>query len=258
MITYWGIDGCKGGWIAIGLSETNEKFKAVYIPSISDFWQEHGHLAKAVLIDMPIGLADDEKGRLAEKSARDVLKKRRSSVFAVPTRSAIAYGATHGFTSENYAMACKINKDVEGKKFSKQSWNISAKIHEVNQFLVDTPPAQSILKESHPEVLFWALNHRQPIQYGKKMGLGFVKRLNIISLYQSNALDIVKHTYKENAKWLEDDDIMDALVCAVCARLGNFATLPPNPRHDAKGLPMQMVYPSSGTTLCSAERPVHS
>ncbi len=69
MITYWGIDGCKGGWIAIGLSQKGETFEAVYIPTIADFWQEHGHLAKAVLIDMPIGLADDEKGRLAEKSA---------------------------------------------------------------------------------------------------------------------------------------------------------------------------------------------
>lgn len=243
MTKYWGIDGCRGGWIAIGLSETDESFEAVYIPSMSNFWQKHGHSAKAVLIDMPIGLADDEVGRLAETSAREVLKKRRSSVFAVPTRSAIAYGAEQGFTSENYAMACKINKDVEGKKLSKQSWNISAKIHEVNQFLVDTPPAQSILKESHPEVLFWALNHHQPMHYSKKTGLGFVERLNIISLFQSNALEIIEHTYEKYSKLLTDDDIIDALVCAVCARLGNFATLPPNPRLDAEGLPMQMVYP---------------
>ena len=240
---YWGIDGCKGGWIAIGLSENDESHESVYAKSISNFWHKHGKSARQILIDMPIGLTDVKDGRLAEKSARDVLKKRRSSVFAVPTRSAIAYGAEHGFSSEAYSIACEINHQIEGKKFSKQSWNISAKIHEVNQFLVNTPSAQSIIKESHPEVLFWALNEHHPMRYSKKTGLGFMERLARISPYQVNALDIIRQTYDDFSKVSLDDDIVDALVCAVCARLGNFATLPPSPRLNADGLPMQMVYP---------------
>lgn len=243
-MTYWGIDGCKGGWIAIGLSEIDESFSAVYTPTMSDFWREHGQSAKCVLIDMPIGLTDDSEGRLAEKSARDTLQKRRSSVFNVPTRAVITYGAEHGFTPDNYATACDINKGVEGKRISKQSWNISAKIHEVNQFLVDMPSAQANFKESHPEVLFWALNQHEPMQYGKKAGLGFIERLHIVTQYQANALEIIRQTYDKYANVMLDDDIVDALVCAVCARLGNFATLPDTPRHNAQGLAMQMVYPS--------------
>jgi len=238
---YWGIDGCKGGWIAIGLDESSHK--AVYTPDISTFWQEHGDLTECLLIDMPIGLASSKDGRLTEKAARDVLQKRRSSVFSVPTREAIEHGAKHDFDSDSYKVACDINRDIEGRAFSKQSWNISAKIHEIDTFLRANPSLQSIILESHPEVLFWSLNDKKPMRYSKKTGLGFMERVKILERYQSNALKIIQEAYDEHQRVLLDDDIVDALACAICSRMGNLLSLPENPQHDSYGLPMQMVYP---------------
>ncbi len=239
---YLGIDGCKAGWIAIGLSE-NGSYEADYVQDISTFWSKYGDNATRVLIDMPIGLSSDKEGRLTEASARKILKGRRSSVFSVPSRKAISFGATVDFANSHFKDACDINREIEGKAFSIQSWNISAKIHELDTFLRDNPHTQNIITESHPEVLFWSLNDRTAMKYTKKSGLGFMERLRILESYQANALEIIRETYEKYSRFMLDDDIVDALVCAICARMDNLKTLPEHPKRDNYGLPMQMVYP---------------
>ena len=218
-------------------------YQAVYTTDISTFWQGYGLSAKRVLIDMPIGLSSDREGRLTESHARKILKGRTSSVFSVPTREAIEEGAKAGFDSETYKIACDINRKIEGKAFSKQSWNISAKIHELDHFLREHPHTQRIIHESHPELLFWALNKKQAMRYSKKTGPGFMERVAIIEQYQDNAMQIIRDTYDEYSKLMLDDDIVDALVCALCARLGNLLTVPEHPKQDRYGLLMQMLYP---------------
>ena len=239
---YWGIDGCKGGWIALGLEHGGTSHYA-YVTTIPDFWDRYGVTAQRILIDMPIGLSSDADGRLVDAAARDILQNRRSSVFSVPTRDAIMLGGEHGFTDENYKIACDINREIEGKAFSKQGWNISAKIYEVDTFLRDHISLKDSIVETHPEVLFWALNNQQPMRYSKKTGLGFMERVELLEQYQANALDLIREIYEVHRRVLVDDDIVDALACAVCARMQNLTTIPQTPKLDAHGLPMQVVYP---------------
>ncbi|MEO1290707.1 MAG: DUF429 domain-containing protein [Chloroflexota bacterium] len=239
---YWGIDGCKGGWIAIGLQQDGAHHIA-YAPDIATFWAQYCPQSQLVLIDMPIGLTSDSEGRLTEDATRQVLGNRHSSVFPVPTRDAIEHGGTHGFTDEHYRIACDINRDVEGKAFSKQSWNISGKIYELDTYLRQKPSRKHVILESHPEVMFWALNNQTPMAYSKKSGLGFNERLSILKRYQPNALEIIEQAYTEHRKVLADDDIVDGLALAIGARMSKLRTLPSRPKIDDYGLPMQIVYP---------------
>lgn len=241
---YWGIDGCKGGWIAIGLEQSG-RYHIVQVPEFSVFWEQYCDLSQLVLIDMPIGLASDDEGRLTETSARKILQKRKSSVFSVPTRNAIAYGGEHGFTNEHYTIACDINREIEGKAFSKQSWNISPKIHELDVYLRRKSSRKHVILESHPEVVFWALNDEKPMRYSKKTGLGFMERLDVLKRYQTNVMQIIQTAYDAHRRVLVDDDILDALALAIGARMSQLRTLPSRPKIDQYGLPMQMVYPKT-------------
>lgn len=237
---YYGIDGCSGGWVYIGLSESNEYTFGV-AHTISDFWQVAGHHARQILIDIPIGLASRDPRR-PEIEARKILRQRASRIFDVPLRPALAYGAQMQFAPASYPEACQINQGISGKRFSKQTWQIMPKIHEVDLFLRQQPAAQVITREIHPEVLFWALAG-QPARYSKKTGLGFCERIHLLKQFIPHVFEMVEAIYQQHHRQLVDDDIVDALVAAVSARLGNLASLPAEVTCDEYGLPMQMFYP---------------
>ena len=113
------------------------------------------------LIDIPIGLRDSgAQPRWCEHEARKCLGKRRSSVFTPPVRSSLSF--------DSYAAASNNNLGRSGKKLSKQAWGIMPKIAEVDAFLESEFAACGVLRESHPEVLFYKLNGNQPMAYAKK------------------------------------------------------------------------------------------
>lgn len=238
---YWGIDGCKRGWFVIGLDdETGYQFDVC--DAIQAFWEQHHSTGEIVLIDMPIGLPSETE-RDVEAAARAVLKGRASSVFPVPTRQALEVGITHQFERSAYRIASERNQAILGKRLSSQTWAIMPKIHDVDQFLQRHPPAQATFYEAHPEVLFWAFNGKQTLNYPKSQGLGFHERLKILERFQPNALEIITRAYEAHSRALNDDDIFDALACAISARSGKLLSLPAEPQQDAKGLPMRIVYP---------------
>jgi len=96
----------------------------------------------------------------------------------------------------------------------------------------------------HPEVAFWALNDRKPLQFGKKKPEGATERLDILMKFLPNAKDCyvkARQTYKR--KDVAADDVLDAMVGAVTARFfPRIATLPESPTRDEEGLAMEMVY----------------
>lgn len=241
---YVGVDGCHYGWFAVILDEKGnwdlDKFK-----DINELWKKLKNV-KSILIDMPIGLRDSgEKERLCDNEARKFLNKgdirRGSSVFPVPCREA-AYAS-------NYEKAKRINCKRTGRKLSKQTWNISRKIRQLDEFLQVNTQARKLLKETHPEVCFAALSGGKPMKFSKsKTGereKGLRERKGVLRKY----CDVdnlfrrarAKFPYK---KYVSDDDILDALVAAVSAQ--NFgknpSSLPEKPEKDSKGLPMQIVY----------------
>ena len=240
---YWGVDGCKFGWFCVGLSTAGEpnSFVSDNIVDACKRMQEHG--GKIILIDIPIGLSNGKDERICDKSARKVIGQRRNSVFPAPCRQAMEIFAD---TSNRQAASSK-NEEITGRKLSPLTLAIAPKIWEVDRFLIESTQARDILREVHPEVCFRMLNGA-PLQHYKKRPEGYEERKEILrkgfsQMQSKNPFDQIRK--KHTKKIVADDDINDALVAALSARLGARATLktlPPDPPRDEQGLPMQMVY----------------
>ncbi|NJO70908.1 MAG: DUF429 domain-containing protein [Oscillatoriales cyanobacterium RM1_1_9] len=119
-----------------------------------------------------------------------------------------------------------------------------AKIREVDEWL-QSSLAPGIIRECHPEICFWALNHQTVVNSRKKTETGIEERLEILSHYCQNARTIVTEAQSRyRRKDLAVDDIVDALACAVGATFyPALKTLPDQPERDQIGLPMEIVYP---------------
>lgn len=238
-LEYVGIDGCKSGWLYVGIDETGQ-FHFGVKSAFSDIVSELED-ARLILVDIPIGLPSNSQiKRHCDVAARKAISPRGSSVFPVPARSTLA--------QTNYESACEENARILGKRLSKQSWAIAPKIQEVDEFIREYG-ARGKIREMHPEVAFWALNFERPLTQKKKKVAGENERLNILSQHYPLTVDCFescKNQYPR--KEVARDDILDALVGAVTAmQYPNIASLPSNPSLDEVGLPMEIVYASVGS-----------
>ena len=67
-----GVDGCRAGWLAIGL-ETEGSWQVNTFPDVSSLWDHHRG-ASLILIDIPIGLkAEGKAERRCDPQARKLL-----------------------------------------------------------------------------------------------------------------------------------------------------------------------------------------
>ncbi len=164
-----------------------------------------------------------------------MIKPRGSTVFPAPARSAIAKSTYEEGSAENF-------RRLE-RKLSKQSWAITAKIKEVDDFMRAERPGGKV-REFHPEVAFCGLNGGTPILTSKKSGDGFNERADLLHRLYPDVDAIVRAARTDTRKRdLDDDDILDALVGAITASYHpDLYTLPGNPPVDDEGLPMEMVY----------------
>ena len=232
---YIGIDGCKAGWFLAGLDEQGISSYALLtaIDQLSTYLDR----AECILIDIPIGLRTrhtDE--RVCDKLARKLLSPRRSSsVFPVPSRCAI--------DCHDYRQALELNRECTGRGITKQTFNIMPKIREVDSYLQDIANRHRI-REMHPEVCFWALNDEQAMQTKKRSQEGFEVRLGVLNRFIPDVGKFIEQVMRETLrKQVARDDIVDALVGAVCAsHVENLQTLPEEPELDEKQLPMEIVY----------------
>jgi predicted RNase H-like nuclease len=232
-----GVDGCPAGWVAVVHArdgrlgcEVVSRFEAVVAR----------YPLALILVDVPIGLRDagpDE--RRCDREARHFLKERGSSVFPAPVRAAL-YAADH-------QAASLVNRGMtEGRRgLSRQSWAIAPKIREVNEYLAGHHGPLPTVREMHPELCFWALKGRQPLQHNKKNKEGYQERIALLSNSQAGSAALVDAVLRENRRSVvRRDDVVDALVGSVTAWLsrGHLATLPECPERDSVRLPMEMVY----------------
>jgi predicted RNase H-like nuclease len=240
-----GVDGCRSGWFAIFLAEENDQnseWEIGLFPSFSSLVDllktNYGQTELLILIDIPIGLKNRGSGeRYSDIGARNILKKRKSSLFSVPCREAVY--------AESYEKACEINKEFTGKSISKQAWNIIPKIRDVDTFLIKNEIFRGKVKETAPEVCFQALTG-SPMRYSKKNHDGFSERMRALKRVCPAADKIAdsalsKYRRKEVAK----DDVLDALAAAVTAKMGQrygFQYVPCEPEKDSEGLSIQMVF----------------
>ena len=238
-MNYIGIDGCKKGWFYVGIG-ADSSFQVGVLPEIDSIrpWIDN---ATQILVDIPIGLlANSESERLSDVAARQLIKPRGSTVFPVPSRSAVY--------KDTYLQASAENNRCLGRKLSKQSFAICSKIREVDNFMRASRPGSKV-REMHPEVAFCGLNGMRPLLTRKKQADGYNERIALLRQFYPGTDAVVrlareKEPYK---KYLADDDILDALVGAVtAAHYPRLESLPARPAIDDEGLPMEIVFARSG------------
>ena len=271
-----GVDGCKGGWFSVGLDQNGY-----------DFWIFRGFAdllshykdAELILVDMPIGLPEDKKGRDCDGEARKKINPRGSSVFPTPTRQTVEQAAksredylkrrqSHrkdggvveqaAKSREDYYLGAKeVEKQYSGKGLSRQAFGIAPKIAEVDKIMAHrTPNKNPRVREVHPELCFWALNGGQHLKSSKHNLKGKSDRLCILERVDRRATEIFeKACSKVCSSSSKDqkvgkidvgfDDILDGMVAAITAYHGydQLDKLPVNDNQkDSKGLPMEMVF----------------
>ena len=235
MRTYVGVDGCRAGWFYVALDEDGSADFNI-APDARCLWKKFSN-SSMILIDIPIGLREGGDERPVDKIARRVLTGRASSVYPVPCRPALC--------ADNYPEASRLNFEHTGRKLSKQSWAIAPKIRQVDKLLQAEPASRALFSETHPEVIFWALNGRHPMQHNKKTPEGNAERLALLLTHHPQAEALISAALaKFSPGQLARDDVVDALANAVTAwkSRGKLACIPNVPDLDSTGLPMEMAY----------------
>ena len=243
--SFLGIDGCHSGWIGVTINNKAE-FEQVH------FWQDTSEmmaqvsLAALALIDIPIGLPDPPQSRRpCDVEARKLLGPRRSSVFLPALRCALQ--------KTSYSAASQANHRACGKKFSIQMWNILPRIKAVDRIIRSRPRLQRVLRESHPEICFWALSGGKPVMESKKTVAGMRRRLRLVSRHTSNSREFFNSAQRSWPRaQVAIDDVLDAMALALTAMQGSLAglvSLPSSPSRDSQGLRMEIVYCKWSATM---------
>ena len=237
-MSFLGIDGCRGGWCAAYIRNNDVTF---LLESKIDYIIGPLQDIDSVLIDIPIGLGSKCVGRDLDQFARKTLNSgQKSSIFTPPLRETA--------NAENYEDACIINSGISGKKISIQSWNISDKIFELENYLLGNPIIKSVIHESHPEICFKFLNFGKPLTYKKhaKGNLGIEERLKILSRFYPESYNVFKMQLELlNGHFAKPDDLVDALCLAITSKLGHkhgYEKIEGSAKKDDKNIDMYMYY----------------
>lgn len=229
-----GIDGCKGRWLAVALSDMGHEVKLFdRIDQVCEYYKH----ADSILLDMPIGLSEHIQDIRPDSALRKKLKGKSSSVFNTPCRQAVYEG--------DYINASTLNLGIVGSKLSRQSFAIMPKIREVDVFLQTNPEWKNRLLESHPEYCFANLNRGDPILENKHTAEGTAKRLAVLERYYPDSHAVVQlfnSSYPALVK--RTDDLLDAFAQALVGAIGlesGFHSIPETPSLDNQGLIMQIV-----------------
>lgn len=226
-----GVDGCPGGWVAIGWDTEAGTLTPLVYPSIVALLAAHKD-AEAIGIDIPIGLAEGV-ARTADVEARRMLGPRRSSVFPAPDPRLL--------DATSFAEAAALSRSLTGKGITIQAFGIFGKVAEVNAAL--TPEMQDRVFEVHPEVSFTALAGH-PMEYAKKAPEGYEERRTLLA----GTLGVPiwpRVEARAVARPAGADDVLDAIVAAWSAhRLATDQArrLPSVPETDGRGLRMEIVH----------------
>ena len=227
-----GADGCKGGWIVAVL---DDKLRLEKYPSINRIIEVYPEFS-AFLIDMVIGLRNSAEQIRPDDMARKELKPRGSTLFPVPSRSAVY--------QDTYNAQKKANIQALGRSLSKQSSAIIPKIREMDEFMSSHPEYRNRIDESHPELAFARLNGTVLLTK-KKEPEGIKERIRIIEEYLPGS--IIPDLYEKAKEFkCNADDLADAIGLSIAARLktqGMCETIPEQPEIDENGLYMRLTVP---------------
>ena len=218
MMTYVGIDGIRGGWVAVYLKGDGSQhfaYASSVTPLLSDPYER-------AMIDMPIGLP--ERGyRQCDIEARALVGPR---VF-LGARSGVWLFRTLDEANAHYWKA-----EGVGRGISMQLFCIRDKLQELNEGLV--PPR---LFEAHPEMIFWRIAGR--LLASKNSEKGCEERIDIL---EAKGLGQVRQWLKQRrGTRIRKDDLIDACACALAAR-DSTNTLPVNETGPDSGVRGEIWY----------------
>jgi predicted RNase H-like nuclease len=232
-----GIDGCRAGWIAAFVRPDGYEVLVRVVERFADVL-EAPEAPVVIAIDMPIGLPDriGAEGRGPERAIRPLLGARQSSVFSVPSRTAI-YAADF-----RAACAAALATSEPPRKVSKQLFMIVPKIKEVDTALRADRSTIGRVYEVHPELAFWRLNKERALDLPKKVkGTCYGPGLTLRQALLEKAGIPVSVVEGVPPKGAAVDDLLDALACATAARsihAGHARPFPNPPGRDGFDLPI--------------------
>ena len=243
-----GVDGCKAGWVAT-MRAPGGKPAATVFPTFRELLETLPQDA-VVAVDMPIGLPDftHKGGRGPEALVRRFLGDRQSSVFSIPSRSALYAHVEPFSTVERWyeghrsASAAARATSEPARGVSIQAFGIFPKIREIDGLMIARPELRDRVFESHPEVAFWRLNGGQAMRLPKKVK----NNVNPAGMAERRALlvglgmpaDFVEAPPPRGAAV---DDFLDAsALLFIAARLarGEARPFPDPPGFDSHGIPI--------------------
>jgi predicted RNase H-like nuclease len=216
------------------------------IASIADLFSD-GNAPRIVAVDMPIGLPEHTgpRGRTPERLVRSYLGERQSSVFSIPSRSAVYAGVDPSADERmRYTRACDIARanSAECRAISKQGFHIFPKIVEIDLLLQRRRELVPRVFEVHPELAFWRMNGSKPVSEPKKIkrkvwqpGIELRARLLANAGIPPHAIDIPL------PRLVGRDDWVDALAALVVARRlgrGEAVSFPSPPEVDGLEIPV--------------------
>jgi predicted RNase H-like nuclease len=226
-----GVDGCAAGWLVVWAEAGSHRVAASLLTTIAELALDDP--AALTAIDIPIGLHHNGP-RPCDQEARLLLGSRRSSVFPAPVRSVLQ--------ARSYNEACELSFQAQGRKLSKQTYNILAKIRAVDALLQAQGSLSQRLVEVHPELSFQQWNNGIPMAHAKKKAEGHHQRLQLVEPRFPGAFAEIRGRYKRRE--VADDDILDALACLWSAERiasGNHLHVGQPGQIDACGIPMQIL-----------------
>ena len=193
-----GVDGTKGGWVAVVLDEGRFAADHVIRPVEATF--EELAEADVLAVDIPIGFGP----RRADAAARRFLAGAASTVFTTPSREVLElpYGPGLGVSAQAHALGRRV-LHVTGLERS------DPRFHEV-----------------HPEVSFRAMNDERPLSHRKKSAGGVLERLELLRRHGIELEELGASGFAPV------DDVLDAAAAAWSARriaTGTARTLPDPP-----------------------------
>jgi predicted RNase H-like nuclease len=231
--SFAGVDGCRAGWLCVFV-DSARCCSAFIAPGIAQL-AERLPTNCAIGIDMPIGLPAQD-ARRAESAAREILGRRRSSVFAVPMRAAIEVARP------DLASAANEIVHARGCKLSAQTLAIWPKIREVDAYLRSHRHELGRIFEVHPEVSFCLWNGGQSMADPKKTRTGRITRQALIEARWPDFLRDARSALPRRGQrnWALDDlhDAFAALWTAERIRHGSARSFPDPPETDREELPM--------------------
>lgn len=232
-----GVDGCKAGWIAAfwDLSGGEPPFFRIF-----QRWTDllaGSPVPALIAVDMPIGLPDRiiGSGRGPEQAVRALLGERQSSVFSIPSRSAVQ--------AVDYGEVCRraLATSEPPRKVSKQGFHLFPRIREIDALLRTEPDWRERIFETHPELAFRTMRGA-PLMHPKKIK-GVV---NPAGMAERRALLLAaglpeEIVHAKPPRGAAADDALDALAALVVARhiaAGRGKPFPDPPGRDSHGLPI--------------------